>query len=248
MLPTISIGPLVVPTAALAYILGAWVALSMIEHSAKILKLDVEATYGMGAAALAIGFVGARLVFVAMHWPAYRNDLIGIIWPLTSGYEVWGGLLFALVTAILYGRAKQLPLAATLDAVVPGLLVGFIVVSVSDLVGGPGYGSETNLPWGIDVFGIHRHPVQIYEITVAMLAMAVWWRALNHRRFEGELFLLSMAVYSGGRLFVDAFRANAWLTSGGYHVLQIIALLFMLLCLFLLGRGMGRSEPTREPV
>lgn len=246
MLPTISIGPLVLPTAGLVYILGAWVALSVVERSAKALKLNAEAVYGLSAIALAAGFIGARLLFVALHWPAYRENLAGIVWPLTSGFDVWGGLFCAIVAAFLYGRAKQLPVAATLDALAPGLFVALIAVSLADFLAGPGYGTETPVPWGLDVFGIRRHPVQLYEVALALVALLVWRWSLSRRSFDGQLFLISVAVYCAGRLIFDTYRANAWLTASGYHVLQIVSLAILLVCIFFLGRGLTSKSTTVE--
>ena len=246
MLPTISIGPLVLPTAGLVYIVGAWVALTAIERSAKALKLDAEAVYGLSAVALAAGFIGARLLFVVLHWPAYRENLTAIVWPLTSGFDVWGGLVLAIVVAFLYGRARRLPAAATLDALAPGLFVALIAVSLADLLGGPGYGTETAVPWALDVFGIRRHPVQLYEIVVALLALLVWRLAFDRRSFDGQLFLMSVAVYSAGRLIFDTYRANAWLTSSGFHILQIASLMVLLVCIFLLGRGLAAKSSGVE--
>lgn len=250
MYPTITIGPLVLPSAGLVYIVGAWVALSMVERSAKKLGLEADATYAMAVTAVVAGFIGARLLFVVFHWPAYQNNLIGVVWPLTGGFNFWGGMLFALSAAFLYGRARQLPLKASLDAMAPGLLVGFMVISLADFLSGPGYGTETGFPLGINVFGIRRHAVQIYEILVALIALIVWWRAYDYRQYDGQLFLMTTAVYAAGRLLVDAFRANSPLTSNGYHIVQIISLVVLLACVYLLGRMATnretRDKPTRQ--
>ncbi|KPK11370.1 MAG: hypothetical protein AMJ56_06365 [Anaerolineae bacterium SG8_19] len=250
MYPTITIGPLVLPSAGLVYIVGAWVALSMVERSAKKLGLEADATYAMAVTAVVAGFIGARLLFVVFHWQAYQNNLIGVVWPLTGGFNFWGGMLFALSAAFLYGRARQLPLKASLDAMAPGLLVGFMVISLADFLSGPGYGTETGFPLGINVFGIRRHAVQIYEILVALIALIVWWRAYDYRQYDGQLFLMTTAVYAAGRLFVDAFRDNSPLTSNGYHIVQIISLVVLLACVYLLGRMATnretRDKPTRQ--
>jgi phosphatidylglycerol---prolipoprotein diacylglyceryl transferase len=238
MQPTISLGPLVLPTSGIIYIIGAWLALSVVERAAKRLDLDAEATYSLAAVSIAAGFIGARAIFVVLHWPAYRNNLSGIIWPLNSGFELWAGLLFAILAGIFYGRAKQLPAAATLDALAPGFISLFIIISLADFFGGPGYGVETGLPWAIDVFGIRRHPVQIYEIIIGLTALAAWFALLKRRVSDGQLFLISLAIYSGGRLFVDAYRANAWLTPSGFHILQLISIGILLISVFLLGRGL----------
>ena len=242
MFPTISLGGLVLPTAGLVYILGAWLVLSIIERAAKALDLDAESTYGLAAIVLAASFIGARLVFVVLHWSAFQENLIGIVWPLTSGYHAWGGLTFGVITGILYGRAKQLPFGSTLDALAPGLLVATIIVSLADFLGGPGYGVETALPWGIDVFGIQRHPVQFYEILIAMSGLLAWWWGFKHRRQEGQLFLMALVVYAAGRLVVDAFRANSPLSANGYHIIQIAALVVVLVGGYLLSRIMTQGD------
>jgi phosphatidylglycerol:prolipoprotein diacylglycerol transferase len=246
MLPTISLGSFVLPTNGLVYILGVWVALSVIERAAKSLKLDVEATYNLSTVALVGAFIGARFTFVALHWSAYQDNLAGIIWPLTSGYEIWGGLFLGLAAAFFYGRSRQLPPLPTLDALIPGLLTALIIVSLADFLAGPGYGEETTAFWSIPVYGIRRHPVQLYEILTGGLALFAWWKTLPKKRFDGQLFLVGTAVYSAGRLLTDAFRANAWLTESGLHVLQIVSLLILLLCLFSLGRKMVAVTETTE--
>ena len=240
MLPTIELGPLVIPTGGLVYILGAWLVLSVVERSARRLALDVPATYGTVVMGLAGGFVGARLVFVALHWEAYAQSPLAILWPLNSGFALWGGLLIGGAAAFFYARARQLPPAGTLDALAPVLVVGLMVVSLADFLAGPGYGSETTLFWAIDLFGVRRHPVQLYELLVGGLALVSWWYALRAAWHPGRAFLLTVAVYSAGRLFVEAYRANAWLTGDGYHVVQLLCLALLLGSLFLL----ARTEPV----
>ncbi len=242
MQPTISLGPLVLPTAGIIYIIGIWIALSVVERTAKRLKLDAEATYNMAAVSIAAGFIGARAAFVILYWPAYRSNLTSIIWPLNSGFELWAGILFALVAGVIYGRSKQLPGAATLDALAPGLISLLIIISLADFFGGPGYGIESRLPWALDVYGIRRHPVQIYEIVFGIAALISWFTFFNGRTFDGQLFLITLAIYSGGRLFIDAFRANTWITSSGFHILQLISLGVLLITVYFLARGYIEKE------
>lgn len=245
MLPTINLGPLVIPSASLVYILGIWLALAVTEKAAAHLDLDVPWTYNLATIGLASGFIAARVAFVAVHWDAYRQNLIGIVWPLTSGFNVWAGLLVACAAAFFYGRARNLPVGETLDALAPGLIVAFMTISAADFLAGPGYGVQADLPWSVSLFGILRHPVQIYELLGAALAL-VAWRAYRERRdFGGQLFLIAMAVFSAGRLFVDAYRANAALTPGGYHTVQIVALAALVGAMILLMRN-GTTVET-EP-
>jgi phosphatidylglycerol:prolipoprotein diacylglycerol transferase len=237
MYPAINIGPLVFPTAGLIYILGAWISLSLSDRSARRLQLKPEPVYGVAATALFSGIAGARLTFVALYWSAFRENLLAIIWPLNSGYNLPGGLIVAILAAVYYGRARRLSPGPTLDALAPAIVLGLMFVSAADFLAGPGFGTLARVPWAITQFSVRRHPVQIYEIIVAILALALWYRFSKERLERGHLFLLSTAVYSGGRLFVDAFRENAFLTSNGLHLVQIICLIVMLTSLYLLGRS-----------
>ncbi|MCB9421838.1 MAG: prolipoprotein diacylglyceryl transferase [Ardenticatenaceae bacterium] len=233
MIPAISIGPLVLPTAGLVYILGAWFSLSLVERTAKHLNLNAEKVYGVAATALFGGLVGARLTFVAIYWRAFTDNLLGIIWPLNTGYNLFGGLVIGAAAAFFYGRYHQLKPGETLDALAPGLFMVLMVVSLADFLAGPGFGTLSRVPWAITQYSMRRHPVQIYEILVGATALFVWWRLRDQRLFKGQLFLMSVSIYSGGRLLVDAFRDNAWVTSGGYHIVQIICLIMMIGGLYL---------------
>ncbi|MBE2220722.1 MAG: prolipoprotein diacylglyceryl transferase [Anaerolineae bacterium] len=249
MFPTINIGPFVFPTAGIVYLLGAYVALTLIERAAKRLALNVEATYGVAVVGLLVGIVAARLAFVAEYWASFSQNLIGIIWPLTSGYTVWAGLFFGVAAAFFYGRYKNLPLWPTLDALTPGLLTALIALSLADFLAGPGYGTLTSMPWGMSVFGIRRHPVQVYEIVLGVAALGVWWLVVKRGAPAGQPFLLAFALYSAGRLFLDAYRDNALLTADGYHIVQIVALALLVGCLVLLARQTTRSvepKPTES--
>jgi phosphatidylglycerol:prolipoprotein diacylglycerol transferase len=244
MFPTLNIGGLVFPTAGLIIILGAWLTLSLVERTAVRVQQNRELVYGVAATAVFIGFIGARLTFVLQYWPAFSQNLLSIIWPLNSGYDLWGGVVLGLIGAFFYARAKRLSPLPTLDALLPGIVFGLMVVSLSDFAGGPGYGTLTAVPWGVAQFGVRRHPVQLYELLVGGLALFAWWRATGAASYAvGRPFLLGTAVYSAGRLFVDAFRDNAILILDGYHVLQIIALVILLAVLFQLGR---KAQPVAD--
>ena len=248
MIPAINIGPLVLPTAAFVYIVGAWVMLSLAERSAKWLELDPDAMSGLVTTGLIAGVIGARLTFVALYWSAYQDNLLGIVWPINSGFSPLGGLFWGAAAMIFYGRYKQMDLAATLDGLLPIIITGLIIISLADFWGGPGFGTNTNMPWGISQFVIRRHPVLLYEIGVGWLALLTWWLWRGRRQCPGHLFLATTAVYCFGRLFADTFRANAWLSSGGWHVIQIICLIITIACLILLARGAinSQTEPAKQ--
>ena len=268
MLPFLNLGPLALPTGPLVYLLGIWLALYAVdraarrvgrvrsaalqrgEERAKALDYEPETYYALATTAAVAGFIGARLTFVLLHWSSFDDNLLGIVWPLTTGYNAFGGALIGAAAAFFYGRWRRLALWPTLDVLAPGLLVFLIAVSLADFLGGAGYGSLTSMPWGITVFGVRRHAVQLYEALVGVIALGAWWaattldlRGLGRPPTSGRPFLWATAVYAGGRLLVDAYRENATLVSG-FHVVQIVALGVLLLALVALawplaGRAAG---------
>ncbi|MEM7115589.1 MAG: prolipoprotein diacylglyceryl transferase family protein [Chloroflexota bacterium] len=242
MLPAINLGNFVLPTGGLIYILGAYIVLSMVERAAKRRGMNPETMYGLASTGLLAGVIGARLTFVGVYWSSFQENLLSIIWPLNTGYNVWGGLVFGLAAAFFYGRNYQLPLMKTVDVLSLGLLTSLIVVSLADFFAGPGYGSLTTVPWGINFFGVQRHPVQLYEILLAVEAIIIWFQLARRTTFDGQLFLATTAVYAFGRLFLDSFRGNAWITADGWHGLQIIALLITVGCLLFLARQQSSSN------
>lgn len=247
MFPYLNLGPLALPTAPLFYILGAWLALFAVDRAARRLGLDPEAYYGLAAVGLLGGFIGARLAFILLHWSSYDDNLLGIVWPLNSGYNAFGGVLIGAAAAFFHGRWRRLPLWPALDVLAPGLLVFLIAVSLADFLGGPGYGSLTGVPWGVTQFGVRRHAVQLYEALVGLAALGAWWAATSPRLrgVAGRPFLWAVIVYAGGRLLVDAYRENAPLMTEGVHVAQVVALGVLLAAMGLLARRAWRDNETQ---
>jgi phosphatidylglycerol:prolipoprotein diacylglycerol transferase len=242
MYPAINFGPLVLPTAPFIILIGVWVCLVLAERVAGRLGLDAVIMSGLVTTGIIAGFIGARLTFVFLYWPAYQNNLLGILWPINSGFNVWGGIFFGAAAMFFYGRGKQIPAAPYLDALAPVLVTGLMFFSLADFLGGPGFGTFTHMPWGIESYDMSRHPVQLYEIAVGALALLAWWYFQNRHLFEGQLFLITTVVYGFGRLFVDAYRENTWIAPGGWHGLQILSLLAVLAALFLLMRGSQNAK------
>lgn len=233
MVPAVEIGPVVIPTGGLVSILGVWLALSVVEWAAKTNQQDVQTMYSLAVTILGLGLLGARLLFVGLHWSAYQQNLVGIVWPLTTGFELAGGLVAGALAGLFFGRAKNLAPAGTLNVLLPGLITGLMVVSLADFLAGPGYGAETAMPWGLSQYAIRRHPVQLYEIGVGLLALG-GWRFLSKLKpiVPGRTFLATLILYSAGRLLMDAFRGNPWVTADGYHLVQIISLITLTIALF----------------
>jgi len=141
-----------------------------------------------------------------------------------------------------------------LDALTPLLAVMFVAVSVSHLASGNAFGSPTELPWGINLWGEKRHPSQVYEILASSLLLAVLWpsRKIIYQWPPGIYFLAFAASSAGVYLFLQAFRGDSPLLANGLRIPQVTAWIILIVCLIAAGRLLKHPKEdiniTGEPM
>ena len=145
---------------------------------------------------------------------------------------------------------KNAVFLADLDALTPAMAVFAIAFHLSNLASGAGFGSPTKLPWGTDLWGATRHPVQIYEaLTGALILFLLWPDKISlpiHK--PGDLFLQFVALSPTSRLFFEAFHGNSTLILGGLRGGQIAAWLILAASLYLLHQQNARTQAQTAQV
>jgi prolipoprotein diacylglyceryl transferase len=211
---------------------GLWLA----ARQARRLGLEADHVYNLGFYALLATLVGARLAFVVGNWSVYRDAPLSALSPTPTAFAWPEGAVIGGLVALIYGLRYRLPAGLTLDAVAPGLALAMAIERLGAFLGGINFGEVTSLPWGVFMWGQVRHPVQIYEMLalLAILAILLWQQA--RRPFDGYTFALFVALYAGSRLFLEAFRADAALTSGGLRSAQLVALGVLLVAVWTMYR------------
>jgi len=233
MLPFLRVGPFLVQMPGLALLAGLWVATILIEREALHLKLKAPAILNALFYGLFGGLIGARLIYVAQHLGSYLRNPLDVFSLNTSTLNFLAGLAMGAAIAFIWGRRQGLPLRPTLDALAPGLAVVMIAVGVANLLSGDAYGLPTHLPWAIYLWGEYRHPTQIYETATALIAFIVWKRIPAESRGTGIGFLQLVALLTGARIFLEAFRADSLIWSGGFRAVQVVGLILLALLIHL---------------
>ena len=240
MYPFINLGPVALPTKATLYLIAIWIGLIILEKSAERLHQDRALLYSLSSQALLYGLIGARAVYVIINWPTFAANWLSIFWPLNTGYSIWGGLLIGGTFLFFTMRSHKLSVGHTADAATPTILFVLIAIILADFLAGPGYGAPLN--WG----RLQFHPVQIYELVVVLVAAAVWWQVHQQRPFAGSAFLLTTAVLTFGLTITTPFRGNTWVTSAGWHLLQILYLTLSLASLMLIAYNSNSPVSVRQ--
>ncbi len=120
-----------------------------------------------------------------------------------------------------------------LDAFAPGLLVGLSIAAIGALLAGRWPGAPAELPWSVSLWGVRRHPVQVYEaigfVAVALFVLSVL-RAGSRPGYAALIALLGWGLVTW---LVEAFRSPDVTSTlaGGLRLPQVLGLAAALVAL-----------------
>ncbi len=251
MLPVLQIGPLSLPTYPLALLLAGWIALEVGARAARRLGLDGDHIYNAGVYALAAGAIGGRLGHVVAYWTSYRTQLLEIFGFNSRAFLLGPAVIAALVVASCYLYRQRLPLARVLDAAAPGALAGAAVASLGALLAGRAYGAPADLPWTVNLWGVARHPSQVYEALAALAVALLVLRMIRQGGRPGAAALVALAGYGLSRWLLEPFRAAevSPVMLGGLRAVQVWGLGGALMAMWGLratGRRTGEAGAVAE--
>jgi len=242
--PFIRLGPFLLQLPGLALLAGVWVGSSLAEKEATRLKVNSADVYNLIFYGLVAGIVGARLTYAARYPSAYLANPFGLFALTPATLYPNAGLVIGIAVAVLFGWRRKLPLRPTLDALAPGLAVFMVALGLVHLSSGDAFGASARLPWSIYLWDDYRHPSQIYEALAALIIFAIAWRQPFGRSGIGLNFLLVVALTATARVFLEAFRGDSVIWLGGFRAAQVVGLLVLGGCLWLMRRWTQPLTPT----
>ncbi len=242
MLPILHIGPLAVQTPGLILLIGLWLGLDWSEKHA-VQQGDLSRhLYTLALVSLVAGVVGARLAYAAQYPAAFVKSPLGLLSLSPQMLAPLPGFVAAVLAMLIFVQRRNLPLLAALDSLTSLLAVMAVALGMANLASGGGYGAPADLPWSIDLWGVRRHPAQVYEIISALLILLVVWPAPWNaiaRRFSpvpGLRFWLFISLSALARLLLEAFRGDSILVLGQFRQAQLLAWLVLAIALWQLGK------------
>jgi phosphatidylglycerol:prolipoprotein diacylglycerol transferase len=241
------LGPVTVYTygvlLAAAYLLG--LKLAMVR--AKSRGLDEARVLDLGIYIIIAALVGAKLLLLIVDFKTYTSNPHALLDLLREGGVFYGGLILAVVVAILYIRRLRLPLWTTTDVFAPGIALGHVVGRFGCFFAGCCWGKPTNVAWGITFHDLNAtmntgvpldlklHPTQLYEAGAEALILAILLLTENRRKaFAGRTFWLYMLLYAISRFIIEFFRGDPRGSVGPLSTSQFISLLLAPLAIAML--------------
>lgn len=230
---------------------------ALVLKQAKLDGQDPEMYWDFSIYAIIFSIIGARVYFVIFTWDSYQGNLLDMINIRGGGLAIYGAVIAAFLTALIYTKIKKISLLRLLDVGVTGLLIGQIIGRWANFINREAFGGYTdnlfamriplyqvrfqdistdiaqNIVEGTNY--IQVHPTFLYESlgNVVVLTFILLYR--KHKKFTGELTLLYLGGYGLVRFFVEGLRTDQLiLGSTGIAVSQLLGLL-----LFFISCGIG---------
>ena len=170
----------------------------------------------------------ARAYYCIFSWESYADNLISVLYIWEGGLAIYGGVLGALVGVAVFCLIKKIKIAALLDVVLLGFLIGQSLGRWGNFMNREAFGAETvsflrmgllNSSTGIVTF---VHPTFLYESAWNALGFVILHFLSKRRRYDGQIALSYAAWYGLGRAFIEGLRTDS-LWWGPFRVSQLLA-------------------------
>jgi phosphatidylglycerol:prolipoprotein diacylglycerol transferase len=214
--------------------LGLLIGYAILLRLGNLWGFTLEKLSGLFIVLVLSGYVGARLLYVALNWPSFAVQPARIASIYEGGMTVYGGILGGLLAVIVYSRLVRLPLWALGDAAAVAVAAGEIVGRFGCLINGDVWGLPTGGGWGLvyvhpnalipaELRGVALFPAPIAYQTwgLGMLTLLYLLQRRSHR--PGTLFLTFLLAYAAGRALICVWMPveRLW---GGITTTQVTSL------------------------
>jgi len=244
---------------ALAFTAGLYVSARAAERE----HLESAKIYDLGLYIALSSLLGAKLLMFVTEFDYYSQNPSEIfsLSTLRSGGVYYGGFILAVVVAIAYTRAKRLPLWKVTDVFSPGIALGQSIGRVGCFAAGCCYGKPAHSflgvtftnPYSNQAVGVPLwvplHPTQLYEAAANLVICSILWLKLRRKKFDGQVFVLYLTLYSLARFTIEFFRGDpdrGFLLGGLLSTSQFISVILIIAAgvLFFVLRPRVQEKPV----
>lgn len=181
-----------------------------------------------------VAILCARMYYVAFKWEDYADDPITMLYIWNGGLAIYGGIIGAVICAVIHCKIKKIKFAAVMDLVVLGLLIGQLVGRWGNFMNREAYGAEITGDFFLRM-GLMKtaegalsstmhyfHPTFLYESAWNFVGLILLHFLSKRRKYDGQIALGYMAWYGLGRAMIEGLRTDS-LWWGPFRVSQLVA-------------------------
>ena len=176
--------------------------------------------------------IGARAYYVIFDWDTYKDNLLQIFNTRGGGLAIYGGVIGAVITLIVFTRVRKMSFFSMADSGVLGLITGQIIGRWGNFFNCEAFGGYTNNLFAMRIKKslvnpsmisrqlidheivengmayIQVHPTFLYESlwNLGVLMFMLWYR--KRKKFEGEMLWVYFFGYGLGRVWIEGLRTD----------------------------------------
>jgi len=258
-------------TMALSMLAGLWIAM----YAAKKTGQDPDRYMTFSLIAIVTSLLGARIYYVAFTWDYYSRHPLQILNFRGGGLALYGSLIAGVLTLIIYAKIRKMKVTLMLDTASVGMVLGQVIGRWGNFFNREAFGEYTDnlfamrLPLDavradevtdlmkqheqvIDgVTYIQVHPTYLYESlwNTGVLIILLTITLKKIKKFDGEIFLWYLLLYSAGRFWVEGLRTDQLRFAGTKIAVSrlLAAILVIVSLIFLTGMRMKLRKKMRNP-
>lgn len=217
---------------ATALLLAIFIAYKLNERYKFISKKDlddyiwwVEIGIILGARVGYIIFYDTHTLWYLTHpWQIFNPFMDGVFVGI-SGFSYHGAVIGFIVATILFSIKRKISFWKLVDLATLSIPFAYVFGRLGNFFNQGLVGRVTEVPWGVYVGDILRHPSQLYEAFMEGIVVGIilfWYK--KRQKFEGEIAIMYVLLYSTARIICEFFRepdiqigflfGTNWLTMG----------------------------------
>lgn len=219
----------------LAFLIGGSIAL----NESKKWKISEDFMINLFFYLIIFSMLGARLYYVAFNMDYYSDNPLSIFKIWEGGLAIHGGMIFGLLTIIIYTKKYKVNTIRIIDILVVSLILGQAIGRWGNFFNGEAHGVVTTLSalqaWhlpefiinGMHINGTYYIPAFLIESIWCLIGFIVLLVVKNNKYVKiGQLTCFYMMWYGLGRLFTESMRTDS-LMIGNFRVAQLISLIMI---------------------
>ena len=240
------LGPVVIRWYGLLIASAVLIGVSLSQYLAQKRRVNPELLGDLAIWLVLAAIPCARIYYVAFEWPQYAQRPEDIIAIWKGGIAIHGAILGGTIAALIFAKIQRVSFWQLADLIAPSAILGQAIGRWGNFFNSEAFGRPTDLPWKLYIPPNSRppayanfeyfHPTFLYEslwnLTVFGLLLTLFFRDLQGkiRLKTGALFLVYIAAYSSGRVWIEGLRTDS-LMFGPLRTAQMVSLTGIVLAL-----------------
>lgn len=241
--------------------LGVFLGVLIAMHEAKRTGQNPDMYVDFIIYALIFAVIGARLYYVFFSWDYYAANPSKILAIREGGLAIYGGIIGAVLTAVVYCRKKKVNFWLLADTTAPSLAFGQMLGRWGNFFNREAFGGFTDglfamrlrldqvragdvsvqlMEHLVSVGGtdyIQVHPTFLYESFWNLCLFTILMLYRPKKKFDGQILGLYFLGYALGRVWIEGLRTDQLLI-GGFPVSQLLsAIIIVAAVCFLIWKG-----------